>query len=69
MSDETDRPPYFCGCGAEIETKNAAGQYREQCWECIESAATLGDSSNPFRELADAERAAGTLTTRVGESL
>lgn len=68
MSVETDRPPYFCDCGAEIETKDEAGQFREQCWECIESAATLGGESNPYRELADAEREAGTLAAR-GESV
>jgi hypothetical protein len=54
-----------CDCGSEIERKNAAGHYRGKCWSCIEAEATLGNESNPFRYLADKERAEGTLTTRV----
>jgi hypothetical protein len=56
-----------CDCGDEIERKNAAGHYREKCWSCIEAEATLGDDTNPYRYLADQERAEGTLTTRVDD--
>lgn len=55
-----------CGDDLTDADKNAAGHYRDDCMDCIQDKATLGDESNPFRELADAERAAGTLTTRVG---
>jgi len=55
-----------CGdCGAEVDNYDNGGRPREKCWSCIEAAATLGDDSNPFRHLADAEREAGTLTTRT----
>lgn len=56
-------------CGDALQPdrdKNTAGHYRDDCLPCIREQATLGDDANPFRHLADAEREAGTLTTRVG---
>jgi hypothetical protein len=28
-----------CECGCEIKRKNAAGHYRDSCWQCIKQAA------------------------------
>jgi len=56
-----------CGDALTDADKNTAGHYRDRCLECIAADATLGDDSNPFRHLADREREAGTLSTRIGD--
>jgi len=29
-------------CGGEVDNKNAAGHYRDKCWDCIEEVAHSG---------------------------
>jgi hypothetical protein len=55
-----------CGDELDADRDKSKGTYRDECLPCLTDRATLGDDSNPFRHLADAERKAGTLTTRVG---
>jgi hypothetical protein len=54
-------------CGDEVDNYDNGNRPRDRCWSCIEAEAQLGDETNPFRYLADKERAEGTLTTRVDD--
>jgi len=53
-------------CGAAVDNYDNSNRPRDRCWDCLEATAELGDESNPYRHLADAEREAGTLATRTG---
>lgn len=42
-----------CDCGNEITRKNAAGHYRDKCWECIEAAAYSPDERRTMTEILE----------------
>lgn len=35
-----------CDCGSEIDRKNEAGHYRDQCWDCIEAVAAEAEPAS-----------------------
>lgn len=40
-------PPACDRCGSAVDNKNAAGHYRDKCWDCIIEVAGVDDPKRP----------------------